>query len=64
MKWYSRKYLLTVAIITLASIAMFMGKMDGNAYAGVLVAAHMFYQGANAYDSRTDAKFRPGGPIP
>lgn len=62
MKWNSRKYLLTLIIIACGTVAMFMRIMDGNAYAGVLIAAHAFYQGANAFDSRTDASFPRNAP--
>jgi len=56
-QFISRKYFLTIVIIVMASIALFMKIMDGNAYAAVLVAAQGFYHVANAYDSRTDAQF-------
>ena len=57
MKWNSRKYLLTVFVVLASTVAVFMRLMDGNAYAAVLVATHIGYNAANAFDSRTDAQF-------
>jgi hypothetical protein len=64
-QFVSRKYLLTIAVIACATVALFMRIMDGNAYAAVLVACQGFYQGANAFDSRTDVMFsQQQGPQP
>ena len=52
-RFRSRKFLITTAALVIASVALWVGKVDGVQWASVAVACVGAYNLANAFSSRS-----------